>query len=362
VGWLAAVGAFLALRAALKRPVRGTSLDWRSLGPTALAWLALVFLAPFSSIPHWHYWRHHHGGLALAWILAMACAADLVERWRRERAVRWRLVSLVAPLVLFLGLPGWGLRYAEGMDVLWQRNGRGATWIRALEGGPVLLVDDAGLLALYHDGPLIDAVGLGSHGLALPFRHGPGSLLEALARRSPAPEIAAVHQGLFRIPELLGERLRDPAVPGDVVIARVRRDRLASTLLAGPGVDFGLLKDETALSWDPPPHANQASFALLRPTATGQEVLGGCRPLRGTLQAALPFDGPVTLRVTALDEQPTSIRIRVRGAPGSKLVERTVPLAATEWTDAALEAASPGPSTLELQRRGPGVPCLESLF
>ncbi|MDX1632699.1 MAG: hypothetical protein R3234_12590, partial [Thermoanaerobaculia bacterium] len=171
VGWLAVAGALLAFASLTPWRPDGTSIRWRRVVPVATAWSVLVVLAPFSSLVHWHYWRHHHGGLALGWVLALGALAALFESVDRDRLPRLRWLALVVPLALALSLPGWASRFARGVEVLHRRDGKGAGLLEELPGDRVLLLDDAGLLSLAYDGPMIDVVGLGTPGLALPFRH-----------------------------------------------------------------------------------------------------------------------------------------------------------------------------------------------
>ena len=62
-----------------------------------------------------------------------------------------------------------------------------AAWLAAHAHRQVVLLTDAGLLAIAHDGPAIDALGLGSPDLTEAWANGSGALLESLARRRPLP-------------------------------------------------------------------------------------------------------------------------------------------------------------------------------
>jgi hypothetical protein len=197
------------------------------LAPLAVAWLVLMALAPLSILLLWQEMRHHHAGLALAWLLALAGAAlgheALAGRQRRGRravrgaaavnesaARRFRSAPLLLPLLLVLTFPHWAREAGRGVIELYRGHARAAAWLAAHDRHQVLLLTDAGLLAIAHDGPAIDALGLGSPDLTEAAMHGPGALVESLARRRPLPEIAAVDPGLIRVPQLLGE----PLLPG----------------------------------------------------------------------------------------------------------------------------------------------------
>jgi hypothetical protein len=374
------------------------------LAPLAVAWLVLMALAPLSILLLWQEMRHHHAGLALAWLLALAGAAlgleALADRRRPGRravrgaapadvppgdaadertepraevaaasdeqasiggewwpdpasaARRFRSAPLLLPLLLVLAFPHWARESGRGVIELYRGHARAAAWLATHDRHQVLLLTDAGLLAIAHDGPAIDALGLGSPDLTEAAMHGPGALVESLARRRPLPEIAAVDPGLIRVPQLLGEPLlprqgagtalgpgtalepgaapgavlvpgaaTDPASapqlgpslapalapaaapPGEfTVLARVRRELLVGTasvgsvrgLLLDPGLDFAYLPDERRhrLLWRPPPLPPHSSAALLLPDplpdGTGALALQGCRPLFGGLGIELP--------------------------------------------------------------------------
>ena len=84
----------------------------------------------------------------------------------------------------------------------------------------------AGWPALAHDGPLVDVVGLGTPSLTRAFRHGPGAVVEALARRVDRPQIAALNLDLLPLRHLLGEPLLAPPIDPrrQTVIYDVRAD------------------------------------------------------------------------------------------------------------------------------------------
>ncbi|HEY6321730.1 MAG TPA: hypothetical protein VJA16_09255, partial [Thermoanaerobaculia bacterium] len=374
-----------------------------ALAPLAAAWLVLVALAPLSILLLWQEMRHHHAGLALAWLLAFAgagLASDAWEARRRERraalaavaagavqepedrlpatlAPRWRSAPLALPLLLVLAFPHWARESARGAVELWRGHGRAAAWLAAHGHRETLLLTDAGLLSVVHDGPAIDALGLCSPDLTEASLHGPGALVESLARRRPLPEIAAAEPALLHLP-LLGEPLLPPASgqapgpaapPGEItVLARVRRELLAGTALDGPGLDFAYLPDEGRhrLRWHPPPLPPHTSAVLLLPgpgPADGATPLQGCRPLFGTVEIELPPGIPeVRLRAALL---PPGVDGEVVAAAGDSGGTFGPPLArgrlrADRWAEVPM-ALPARASMLWLARRGPGVPCLESL-
>gem|GEM_PF-3482092 len=354
-----------------------------ALAPLALAWLVLVGLAPLSVLLLWQEMRHHHAGLALAWVLALAgagLASEALAARRRERRAaaaaataptsRWRAAPLVLPLLLVLAFPHWARESARGAVELYRGHARAAAWLAAHGHGETLLLTDAGLLAVVHDGPAIDALGLGSPDLTEAALHGPGALVESLARRRPLPEIAAVEPSLLKL-QLLGEPLLPgPAPPGEItVLARVRRELLAGTALDGPGLDFAYLPDERRhrLRWHPPPLPPHTSVALLLPgpgPAGEAMALQGCRPLFGTVELDLPAGiAEVRLRAAALapgvDAEVVAAAGDRGGVAGPALARGR--LRADRWSEVAMVLPAPRTSLLWLARRGAGVPCLESL-
>jgi hypothetical protein len=406
VGLLAVGTAAAVLYATLARR-RAAAPAWRNplaaLAPLAAAWLVLAALAPLSTLLLWQEMRHHHAGLVLAWLLAIAGAGLASEAWearRRKRraalaavaagaiqepvdrlpaapASRWRSAPLALPLLLVLAFPHWARESARGAVELWRGHGRAAAWLAAHGHRETLLLTDAGLLSVVHDGPAIDALGLCSPDLTEASLHGPGALVESLARRRPLPEIAAAEPALLHLP-LLGEPLLPPAPgqvpgpaapPGEItVLARVRRELLAGTVLDSPGLDFAYLPDERRhrLRWHPPPLPPHTSAALLLPgpgPADGATALQGCRPLFGTVEIELPPGiAEVRLRAALL---PPGVDGEVVAAAGDSGGTFDPPLArghlrADRWAEVPM-ALPVRASMLWLARRGPGVPCLESL-
>ncbi|HVT58958.1 MAG TPA: hypothetical protein VHR45_11200 [Thermoanaerobaculia bacterium] len=370
------------------------------LAPLALAWLVLAALAPLSSHLLWQQMRHHHAGLALAWLLAFAGTGLAAERIaargpnpgpktpaaapaagevrlpgaapRVERPAerRWRAAVFLLPLPLLLAFPHWARESNRAATELFRLHAPAAAWLAAHAHDRVLLLTDAGLLSLAHDGPAIDALGLASPDLTEPSLHGPGALLESLARRRHLPEIAAVDPRLLRLPQLLGEPLLPGSPPpGGTVLARLRRELLVGTVLAGPGLDFAYLPDERRyhLRWEPPPPAVPSSFALLLPAsagaAGGKLALQGCRPLLGRLRVELPTGlGLVRLRATVLAPVPAGEVVAAVG-DGAETASRPLTalrLAAERWSEGELQIPA-GRRELWLTRSAAGVPCLESL-
>jgi len=403
VGLVAVGTAAAVLYATIARRRAAVPDRWNALAvlaPLAAAWLVLAALAPLSTLLLWQEMRHHHAGLALAWLLAFAGAGLASGAWgarRRERggtggaaaieepgegtaavtAPRWRSAPLALPVLLVLAFPHWARESARGAVELWRGHGRAAAWLAAHGHRETLLLTDAGLLSVVHDGPAIDALGLCSPDLAEASLHGPGALVESLARRRPLPEIAAAEPALLHLP-LLGEPLLPPAPgaaagpaapPGEItVLARVRRELLAGTALDGPGLDFAYLPDERRhrLRWHPPPLPPHTSAALLLPgpgPADGATTLQGCRPLFGTVEIELPPGiAEVRLYAALLPPGGDGEVVAAAGDGGGTLGP---PLArgrlrADRWSEVPMTLPARA-STLWLARRGPGVPCLESL-
>jgi hypothetical protein len=363
-GALAATAATAAARA--RRGAVPPAGQLARIAPLAAAWAVLVAVAPFSAVLEWQQMRHHHAGLACAWLLAVAGTALLAEcllalRASGRGAAMLRNVALLLPVPLLFALPFWSREYTRVAAALHRTHGPAQAFLAAHHRDRPLLLNDAGLLALAHDGPAVDLFGLGSPDLTRAYRHGPGALVEALARRRPLPEIAAVTRRLVQLPQLLGAPLLPAGVsPDGTVVARVRTDQLGPTPLAGPGVDFASLPDEqrAEVHWTLPPGTNQPSFALPAPGP----ALQGCRPLFGAVRLAVPA-GVRTVRLTAtlLTDGPGGVEVRAgsRTAPADPVLG-AVSLTRGPWAEVA--AAWPaGRSHAWISRRGTGVPCLESL-
>jgi hypothetical protein len=336
--------------------------------PLVVVWGIQVAVAPLSSHLTWQLARHHHGAIACAWILAVAALATVAHS-----RVRGGLAYLL-PLLLLVALPFWSVEHARAALALHERNGEVARLLTGLRaegeaagrGPSVLLLNDAGLLSLAHDGPMVDALGLGTPGLSRPSMHGPGAMLETLARRRPLPEMAALNLDLVPLGALLGPPVGPESVTVAVPVAgtefrRVRRDLLRQTPLAGRGVDFGFLPDEARwLRWRETPDPNRASFAIGAATPRGEPQLHGCRALYGTALVLLP-PGTTGARLRTISLQEASA-LTLRGGDG--IAPITAPLAELQtvpdvWAEIEIPVP-PGTEALWLRREG-GLPCLESL-
>lgn len=344
---------------ALATAIAALSARARLLRPLAAVWAVLFLTAPLSSYLLWQQMRHHHAGLACAWVLALAGLALGIERLApRARALAWLL-----PLPLLLAFPHWAREHATAAGDLFQRHARAVSWLSQNGRSEVLLLNDAGLIALAHDGPMIDLMGLGTPDLTLAYRHGAGAIVEALARRRPLPEIAAVNLDLVRVPQLLGRPLVLAATPQATVVTEVRRELLAGAPLDGPGVDFAHLPDEerAGVRWVRPPGQQQPSFALLLPGGSGPVHLDGCRPVFGSVGLEVPpGTREVVVRAALLLEDNGALTVRA-GSPEGRVLGRAS-LNRTAWTETRLalpEGAPHGP--LWLTREGSPLPCLESV-
>jgi hypothetical protein len=422
------VAAALWAAAASRLSARGAAAVPRALvpftvlAPLAVTWLGLAALAPLSGLLLWEQMRHHHSGLAVAWVLAVAgagLACEALAARRRERgtgeprrASRLRWAPLALPLLLMAAFPHWSRVTWEATVALYRGHARAAAWLAAHAHDKVVLLSDAGLLALIHDGPAIDALGLGSPDLTEAYAHGSGALLESLARRRPLPELAVVDPK-FALPVLVERLLPGGRPVGEyTVVARVSRELLAGAARQGPGLDFAYLPDERRhrLRWHPPPPSEGASIVLLLPdpdsapagaaggspsvipwnvsrdldlhpagvagsgSGSSEEnagdasgaglVLLGCRPLLGSLDLTLsPGIAEVRLRASVLSPAAAG-EVVVQGGdaqgPAGPPIGRAV-LAPDRLSEVAMTLPVRFPSRLWLTRRGPGVPCLVSL-
>lgn len=266
----------------------------RNLRPLAVVWLVLVALAPMSSLPLWQFMRHHHSALVCAWVLAFAGAGCLVNRLAKRFGINTRaaqVVSLVPAALLLTLLSTWGGFYARSAIVIHHRHGPAAQWLERNSQDSVLLLNDAGFLSLAHDGPAIDVMGLGTPEMAKAYRHGAGSMIEAIARRRPLPTIAAANVDVFRVLDLLSTPLVAGLDPeNQTLLTKIDIALIEKTALAVNGIDFADLKSESQanLRWRPPPNPYLASFALDLPRTDGERELQGCRPISQGLGIAIP--------------------------------------------------------------------------
>lgn len=335
----------------------GHGLEAAGLDIAVACWWIVLLMAPLSAMIEWQYMRHHHAGLALAWTIAVAAVGLGLERLRRGAG----LLLAVVPLLLLVALPVWRDAYSRGAAALWDRHGAAGEWLSHRHGDAVLMVNDAGYLAVHYRGAMIDVLGLGTSALARPYRHGPGASLEALARQPRLPDLAAVNRDVFHLPELLGRSLGPPPRrPTDTLIAAVRRDRLEGTILGEEGLDFGSLADESAIGaelglvWLPPPTPLEPSRVVMA-TRDGREVLDGCRPLRRALELRSPL-AVAGLKVFA--PASASAEVVAQDGGGHELGRIIVP--AGGWRELRLPSGSV-PPPLRFERVSAGIPCLESL-
>ena len=355
VGWITLLVAAIVPVLVVLRRQRARLL----LAP-ALAWWVLFLAAPLSAMADWQYMRHHHAGLALAWVLAFAALGKGLdgagEGFGRARSLR--AAGLVVPALLLLALPVWRTGYAGGVADLLRRHGPAGDWLAAQQPKPVVLLNDAGYLGIRHDGPMIDIIGLGTPSLARPYRHGPGASVESLARLGVLPTMAAVNSDVFHLEALLGEA--SPPLPGeptDTRLAPVRGDLLAGTALVGEGVDFAYLPSEEAtdLHWDPTPHALEPSRLVTVETA-GERSLQGCRPLRERVEWSIPT-GVSRGSLVVVESGNGAAELVVRNGQGDELGRVIVPAGGSRTIELRLGAVD----RVGLERVSPGLPCLESM-
>jgi hypothetical protein len=149
----------------------------------------------------------HELTLSVAGDGAAVGATGLVPRWTRDLHLRARrgawlpgALAGFALLVSLLGLPGWAaITGGASLQVKEQQVSVGY-WIREnLPPGARVGINDAGAIRYYGEHPTVDLIGLTTNGLALPSRHGPGSLYEALEKmpEEQRPDYFAVYPNWF---------------------------------------------------------------------------------------------------------------------------------------------------------------------
>jgi len=370
VGLVALITALAALRGLPREIVTrrtASSSQFRDIRPLAIVWLVLLALSPMSSMPTWQGMRHHHSGLVCAWILAFAGTGFLLGRFTEGRQGLARVTSLLsfAPAVLLLAfIPTWGGLYAQKAIGIHHRHGPAVAWLEEHQRGAVLLLNDAGILSLAHDGPAIDVMGLGTPEMARAYRHGAGSMVEALARRQPLPVIAAANLDVFRLANLLSTSLIGGLDPeSQTVVTEIDLALLENTVLTENGIDFAHLESEslTGLRWLPAPDPYLASIALELPGADGDLQLQGCRPITGKIEIAVPA-GSTSMRavLTPLTGQDSILRL---GFIGSDLASdgHDVTISGGRWNRIEAEVSVGAMWTWIEIPPGAAVPCLESL-
>lgn len=387
VGWMALVMAVAVLLAFRKqRALDGESsaasetvTTRRALLPVVVAWACSVISTGFSGYMAWQKFRHHHPGLACAWLLALAGTYLLIRRWQprwssaddpsaiaRKRRLG-SLLLLCLPLLLLSRVSDWSYDYFQSTVQFYQDNGVTAEWLAKNQRNAVLLVHDAGLLVLAHDGPSVDMMGLGTTSFALPYRDGSGAVVETLARHQPRPEIVAGTDRLLRIPGLLGPPLfvapSRAYLPDGMLIAPLLHERLETTALEGDGIDFAHVDDEKkhTLKWDPPPRPLQASFAFVHRGPRGRPEMQGCRPLKSTLAIEIP-QGVQQLRLRWAPQPGHGGSLEIRSgveAAGPILAKGSLEAGSRAWGE--IPIVLDGDSWIRIENVGNGEPCLESV-
>ena len=375
VGWLAAaMGTMVLIRGVLGNRFAGPDSWWPRLVPLAILWLALVATAPLSGYLTWQYLRHHHPGLACAWLLAAAALAWLQGAVRRRGLFAWwrhsRPLILALPCLLWLNFHTWSFDFFLETVSFYQNNGRTAEWLAQNRRDELLLLHDAGLLAVAHDGPAIDVVGLGTSGLARPFRSGPGAIVETLARRDELPSIAAVWNWMFDVPGLLGPPLFEvPSRPDLEEGQRLRvlplyRYRLTNTALAEPGLDLAYLPDERRLppEWTVEPPGDKPTYALTLLGADGRAQTQGCRPLFEAVRIELPGSfSRVRVRAASKPGGDALLSIGTEDRAGRRTIAEKVAIPKDHQSWAEVVAEVGDGQRLVVENKGAQPPCLESI-
>ena len=333
------------------------------LAPLAIIWWVLVALSPMSSMPTWQGMRHHHSGLVCAWVLAFAGTGLVVSKLTEQRSglrrVSGALVWLPA-LLLMTFLPTWGGLYAEKAIEIHHRHGVASGWLQEHAGESVLLLNDAGILSLAHDGPAIDVMGLGTPEFARAYRHGAGSLVEMLARRDPLPTVSAANLDVFRLRDVLSTAVIEGLAEDQTIVAEVDLPLLENTALEPPGIDFAHLPSEAAASlrWSPAPDPYLASLALKLPGEDGVLQLQGCRPLIRRLEVGIS-SGTTAVQATFAPVGDGESQLSLGFVGSDERHAATLP--AGRWT--VLEIEAPGDTHQMWLEALPGsvTPCLESL-
>lgn len=208
--------------------VQGGQTLFQNFGPEPLGALAfaLVVVGAAARLPH--EWQRNEIGVGTAAAvmvlvgLAAASTSDLAVSHNTRYLIAlaplvslltvlglWELSSLLraqkstkvvaAGILIIIVLPGvlsWASRFGENSGEVYLQQREVGIWLRDNTPEDALIaVNDAGAIAYYSGRRVYDLVGLVTNGQARAFRHGQGSVYEAIERLSPEerPDYFAVY-------------------------------------------------------------------------------------------------------------------------------------------------------------------------
>jgi hypothetical protein len=205
----AGAGALVLARAAGGRRLAAFSAAWLVLGPAATATLQTAL---------WHHYRYQMPFYPALALLGAVGLTALAARLRRG----WAGPALLAAAALWsvCSAAAFAREYARDTRTAATMQLPLAAWLRAHTPPDALIAaHDIGIMRYFGERDTVDVVGLTTAGLAAAYRHGPGSLFEALETRRPAyyavyPDRAPPYFGTGAAADLLGPELFRVQVAG----------------------------------------------------------------------------------------------------------------------------------------------------
>ena len=302
----------------------------------------------------WHFYRYLLPFFVLGLLAGAIALGRLADRLGGERGAT-ALFAVFGLLTLWVSattLQGWAWRYREATSTILNQQVRLGEWIREhLPAGATVGVHDVGAVRYYGGRATYDLVGLTEAPEAsLAWRHGSGSIYEAMERSTRCPDYFAIYDDVYALPfftrtDLFGREVfrvehRDlanvaSASDHQVVYAadwRLRgsgdclyqRDVLKAIqgLRLVDWLDVADLRDERAHHyrwWQAQPKAGFPSdvFQLTYRAPPHQEVLDGGRLLTGgeSFELKTIASEPMLLVGRFLGQSPVSLSVRVNGQP-----------------------------------------------
>jgi hypothetical protein len=341
-GWWAGAGAVFATASLL--PLR----TLRPLRPASMVWFVLFLTAPLSLLIHWQFMRHHQPALMLAFVIALLAVGLLLQQ---VKALGYRARTITALAIMVVTTVAWSTPqtastlYSEAIITLKRLHFSLEDELNALPRDTLLMINDAGVHALMHDGPMLDLFGLGTPSMIKPKRHGSGSLIEELVRQPRIPDYAIIDPTLFTLDDLLLSpvRLRDSANGQQMWAGPVNKAALAQTAAPEGAIDLAYLLDEASvqLVWMGVPLLNNASLTYLLAEPDGALTYQGCRPVTNRLGVNVGA-GHWRVRFTVYPGRSGTLQLHEGDAEGAQTLLAEVPLAnAPHWQWVDVTTAEP---------------------
>lgn len=168
-------------------PLLITKKDYRLVGFMLFAWL-LILTGVISTLDNafWHFKRYQMPMLALFFPLSAWVIADTLQRFPKFRAVVYAYTGIVLPIFAIVLFAQFRHYHAMNVSYVHQQPFQMAVWLRENTPDEALVaVHDVGLMRYLGERNTLDIVGLTTHGAAVYWRNGPGSVAEFLINEQP---------------------------------------------------------------------------------------------------------------------------------------------------------------------------------